>query len=528
MQKNNTFSLNSLFLLIILFSGIFLPFMASAIEIPTTRPEDVRTQFDVTKDITVHHICPNQNATSIDDGLVVRLIPCIRDTMLFATTQIMDGTMDKAGDIIKAMMALAIIALGISVATGNSPVVSQNGFILTLKIGAVILFAHNFGGFYPQLLNALENLLNIMAKPATIAFAEGGSWNRISSTGNAILTCKTGTFSGSEVAIMDIWSLLDCYIDLLIGGIFSETTLKMGMLGFLMGALVSSSVGLFVGFVGIYMLATALMTIFRTVYIFLTSYIAFSFMVLISIIFIPTIMFQSTKRFFDGWLRLTTSFLLQPVFVFGYLIMFMVAMNTVIFSGRYSLYYSVVGEDSQVTNFRIGEWMEAVGVYKEDLALKDNVRIDPNEDKNPIEEGKKTEVQGTVFSRSTDAEPIDKTLGNIANEFSKINFFDIGIPVKTIDWEWMARHKSPERWADIVALPPGPDKDAEISKFYFDYKMAVLLAFIMAAIVIYIFYSLIEYLPFIGTATLGDGGILPFGAGTLSAPGSRILGGTGR
>ena len=75
-------------------------------------------------------------------------------------------------------------------------------------------------------------------------------------------------------------------------------------------------------------------------------------------------------------------------------------------------------------------------------------------------------------------------------------------------------------------MSPGPDKDAALVKFYFDFNLAVLLAFFMAAIVIYIFYSLIEYLPFIGTATLGDGGILPFGHGALSAPGSKLLGGS--
>lgn len=537
MQKNNTFSLSSLFLLIILFSGIFLPFAASAIELPAIRPVDVIQRNYPAQGIVVNHVCPNRDSTeTLDDGLIIRLIPCIRDTMLYATSQIMKTVYEEAGKITKALFALAIMAFGISVVTGNTPSFSQSGLVLALKIGAILVFSVNFGNFYPPLLNSLESLLNIMAKPATIAFAEGGTWNHIGSTATPIFTCKTGTFQGSEVAIMDIWSLVDCYIDLIIGGIFSDTTLKMGMLGFLLGVLVSGSVGLFVGFVGIYMLATALMTIFRAVYIFLTSYIAFSFMVLISIIFIPTILFQSTKRFFDGWLRLTMSFLLQPVFVFGYLIMFLVAINSTIFNGRYSLYYAVTGEDSlsrsngdpgvENGNFYIGDWLNDIGALKEDLALKDNVRVDPNENTNPIVEGKETQTQGMLFSRSPTAQPMEETLGDVINQLSKINFFDIGIPIRTVDWELIAQRKNLERWYEILDMPPGPDKDAAIAKFYFDFKMAVLLAFLMAAIVIYIFYSLIEYLPFIGTATLGDGGILPFGHGALSAPGSKLLGGS--
>lgn len=539
MQKSNKNFIASLVLLIVLLGGIFLPFVASAYVMPQFKPQD-NTEVREANGMITNHICPNTNSTDLSDGLVVRIIPCIRDIVVYATSQIMDEVVTHVANVFAALFTLAIVIFGISVVTGHTPSFSQSGIILAIKIAAIIMFANNFNGMYPMLLNALEELLNLMAKPAIEAFDKGGAWNRVSGTTSAILTCEYGKFQASETNIMNIWNLIDCYIDVILGGIFSTTTLKMGFLGFVIGALLSNTIGLFVGFVGLYILASALMTVFRAVYIFLTSYVAFSFMVLISVIFIPTILFQSTKRFFDGWLRITISFLLQPVFVFGYLIMFLVAINITIFNGKHSLYYAIAGEDSQNRNpsnpgvvngnFYIGEWLENVGAYKEDLALKDLARISSSETNDQLDKTPKdTKLQGMQFSRSKEAEPHDTLLGRLLDDVSKMNFFEIGIPVTVIDWEWLAKARNLERWNEIQYMPYSTDaekaaKAAAIAKFYLDYKISVLLALLMAAIMIYIFYSLIEYLPFIGTATLGDGGILPFGAGHLTPPGANILG----
>lgn len=541
MQKNKIFFIRSFLLLIILCGGIFLPFVASAYVMPTGQPITIQqTGTMAANGMITNHICPNTGSNNLDDGLIVRIVPCIRDTVIYTTNKLLDTLVNNVGDILKVIFALAIMAFGISMVTGGMPSVSQGGIILALKIGAIIMFAVKFNNMYPPILNALEALLDIMAKPAIQAFAEGGAWNHVPGASSAILTCKFSTFQTSETNIMDIWNLLDCYVNLLVGGIFSDTTLNMGILGFIIGALFSTSIGFFVGFVGLYMLVNALWLIFRTVYIFLTSYVAFSFMVLISIIFIPTILFQSTKQYFDSWLRITISFILQPVFVFGYLIMFLVAINSAIFSGKHSLYYAIAGEDSlsrtngdpgvENGNFYIGRWLNDIGALKNGLIFNDKVRVDPTETKNPVAETANgqpimvnPEVTSKLLSRSETAEPIQTTMGNLLNS-NPVNFFDIGIPVDTVDWEWLSQRRNPDRWDEIQLMPQGADRDAAIAKFYLDYKIAVLLAFLMAAITIYIFYSLIEYLPFIGTATLGEGGILQLGDGLLAPRGSGIFG----
>lgn len=542
MQKSKKNFISSLLLLVILFSGIFLPFIASAYTVPTSWPVTNEPKIDPTKGLLVNHVCPNLDPTaiSLDEGLVARVVPCIRDTVVYSTTKLMENLVDETMFIFRGILMFAVVAFGISVVIGNTPSLSQSGIVLLLKIGAILMFANKFNNMYPPILDVLENLLNMMAKPAIEAFKQGGAWNHIGSTSTSIFTCKYYASQASETNIMNIWNLIDCYINLLVGGIFSDTTLKMGILGFIIGALFSNSIGVFVGLVGLYMIFNALWTIFRTVYIFLTSYVAFSFMVLVSVIFIPTILFNSTKQYFDGWLRLTISFLLQPVFVFGYLIMFMVAINSAIFSGKHSLYYAIIGDDSLSRtagdpgvdngNFYIGKWLNDIGALKEELIFNDKVRVNPSEAKNPIsKEGVNTEINGIQMSRSETAEKIEDTMGKLGS-IGNLNYFDIGVPVNVVDWEFLAQRRHTTEWDTIEAMPATTaqeikDRKAAEDKFYLDYKIAVLLAFLMAAIAIYVFYSLIEYLPFIGTATLGDGGIIPFGKHHLAPTGSRFFGG---
>ena len=520
MQKNKSKFIYSVMLIILLIS-IFLPFAASAYDMPTGMPVVMKP--GNVNGMVINHICPGPDINNPDDGLVSRIVPCVRDSVIFATSVLMDVMVRMTIDNVKILIAIGIAAFGIAMVTGKTPSVSQSGLILIIKIGAIMLFLNQFGGLYPLILNALENLLDIMAKPAILAFAEGGPWNHIANTGTASFTCKFGTFQASETNIMRVWNLIDCYINLIVGGVFSGANLMVGIIGFVMAAVFSTTLGFFIAFAGLYLLATAFITILRTVYIFLTSYVAFSFMVIISSIFIPLILFQSTKHYFDSWLRLTISFILQPVFVFGYLIMFLVAFNTVIFSGKHSLYYAIVGQESQQTNFHIGTWLQANGIYKEDLQSKDNASLGGSGSQLDAQMVQ-TQIQGKQGHRSPTAPPLEELLGSLSN--LSVDFFEMGIPVKVIHWQKLAQAAKGVEWnAAIGALSDGPDKDKAIEKFVLDYKISLLIAFLMAAIFIYIFYSLIEYLPFIGTATMGDGGVVPLGVGSLTPTGSHLLGG---
>ena len=314
--------------------------------------------------------------------------------------------------------------------------------------------------------------------------------------------------------------VLDCYIELLVGGIFSPLTVSAGLIGMVVGVLLTGTVGAFIALMGFYMIAITLFTIARTVYILLTAYIAFSFMVFISPLFIPCILFASTKDFFDGWLRLVITFLIQPIFLFAYLVMFLVAFNATVFHGNHSLYFAIAGNDSTLPNFKIGNWLSGTGgsqsAYTATLIDKGNVPVDLGGDftKNilPTPISNETKVGDTVVDRPN----IPFLFGMNTDP---LHYFETGMMVNVIDWQTLAKKANPNGWTAVAGGTP-----AQQETFYKEYIVKIFLAFLMAAMVMYIFYSLMDYIPFVGAGAMGDIGLIPtLGAGNLSAPGSQRL-----
>jgi|CXWL01.1.fsa_nt_gi hypothetical protein len=529
MQKNSAI-LTWLLMLGVLLSVVFLPFHASAYTIPTIKPISVLPFADAQGRETII-VCPSDDTGNLQRGFTSRLIPCIRDTIIYATVQILQPFVEVITIITRSIITLAIVLYGITVIAGTGS--KHVGFATALKIGGVMMYLANVNAAYPRLLNALEELLGFLAKPAIAAFAGGDEWNRVSSTNSSPnFTCAYTAAQASEREIMGIWNILDCFIDRILGGIITadisslnpeSLQLSGGILGFIVAAMFSTVIGVFVALAGLYLLSIAMFTVLRVMYIFLTSYIAFSFMVLISPIFVPCILFNSSKRFFDGWMRTTTSFLLQPIFSFGYLIMFLVAINTTVFAGKYSLYHAIAGTNSQDTDFMLGTWVNASGGYAEQLTATDNLRIasdgtplDPLANDTSISDRQGQRLpDGTVVGGVT-VQPITSLMGTRAG--TPLSFFQTGIPVRVLDWKRLAETAMP---AEFAAATTQADRD----RVYLDYKIRVLISFVMTAIILYVFYSLLEYLPYIGSGTLGSGPGGTLGIGRLSAPGSSTFGG---
>ncbi|MEQ1790277.1 MAG: hypothetical protein ABL857_07525, partial [Rickettsiales bacterium] len=218
----------------------------------------------------VNYICPNPDTSKPKDyGLTVRLIPCIFNTITYATSQVLVPFSNFFTEAITAAFVLAVALWGITMLGGNPAGITQTGMTLAIKIGAVVILTNAFGaslitgGLYSALLDSSAELLNIMASPV----ANPSGVNGITIWKNT--GCTIGTFGAQD--IMMIWNILDCYIELLLGGIFSPTaattTMNLGILGFIIGVLFTGSVGWFVAMLGFYLIAITVFTISRTIYI---------------------------------------------------------------------------------------------------------------------------------------------------------------------------------------------------------------------------------------------------------------------
>ncbi len=439
-------------------------------------------------------------------GLTIRLIPCIRDSVVFATSQILVPFSEYLAKTIVVICTLAIVVWGIMVMQGQPAQISTGGLILGLKIGGVVLFTHNFGNMYPAFLNIIEQLLNIVASPLVDMVSDRN--------------CQAAAIDSklSDAKILGVWRVVDCYLDMLVGGVFSDVNFKNGIVAFLVGLIFSSAVGLFIAIVGFCMLFLLLMTIGRALYILLSSYIAFSVMVLVSPLFIPLIVFKSTKSYFDKWVILTLNFMVQPIFLMGFLVMFLIAFNNTIFGSQHyqhSLCHAIAGDKCNSEDFKLGVWLQNKGVYTEKsvnpLAVKANYQEVVEEltktgdkpksldtgvaDKRGVYTSGFTDVLGAIAGTTDPSDPAAKK--------AKKDYFRMDIPVDVVDLD------------KLVAAGATDDDKTK-------YKIKVFFGFLMALVIMYIFFSMLEYMPFIGSGALdgGDLGRITLGSGRLSAPGS--------
>jgi len=324
-------------------------------------------------------------------------------------------------------------------------------------------------------------------------------------------------FSNSGIDLL-IWEQVDCAIETLVGGIFSPFTLAFGMAGFLMGALLSTTAGVFIALMGIYIVIQILYALAKATYVFISAYIAFAFMVIISPLFIPCILFRVTKPYFDKWLRLTISFMLQPMILFAYLSMLMVAADLTIFTGPNSIYRVLAGNAVDSPGFELGAYLVQIGAYTEEPMGGQAIGVNPRKVLNEVgapgaaDSGAAGKI-GDLAIRNSQAwvqNDVYNSLG-IGNGGSDLRFFKVDWPTTAVDWEWLAMLDG-----SLQYPPTGPDPT--------QYMIKVFTSFFMATVVAYIFLTMLDSLPFLSAGLAGvPAGMPTLGQGSIAPPGSNLM-----
>lgn len=290
----------------------------------------------------IREVCPGE-------GLTMRIMPCIKDTIVNATEDYLIPISDYFATTISAACTLAILLWGATMVAGKNTAPLRDAMVLGVKIGAVAMFTANFGDFFYQVLDIMEGLLALVTNYTEVArnFAAND------------LACPQDPAEN-----LRMWAAVDCLINALVGGIFSETTLAMGLIGFCIACFFSgTSIGILIGLVLVYVLFKAIQAVIKALYIFLSCYIAVALLVMVSPLFIPLILFQATKSYFAKWLRILLSYMLQPMILFAYLSMLIYGFDTVVYGGntgngavsRTSLYYLLCGSDIEYAEFNLPE-----------------------------------------------------------------------------------------------------------------------------------------------------------------------------
>ncbi|WCR57948.1 TrbL/VirB6 family protein [Wolbachia endosymbiont of Ctenocephalides felis wCfeJ] len=236
---------------------------------------------------------------------------------------------------ITAVLVLALILFSIKAMSGGvrSP---QEMYILIIKFALVVYFTTgNAMSYYYGELTKLSNGLSEIVLKA-------------SSESRGICDYKAEKYG--KYSYLAPWDRLDCrllfYLGAPLDGIAGKIgTGSVGVLAVLLGAapilLVAGSIigiifaggQILVALVCIFMAVMMMMVVLWMCYVFILSLVALSVIIILSPLFIPMVLFQHTKGYFDGWLKELITYSLYPVMVFAFLSFMFIACDKIFYRG---------------------------------------------------------------------------------------------------------------------------------------------------------------------------------------------------
>ncbi|MDR3132311.1 MAG: type IV secretion system protein [Rickettsiales bacterium] len=248
----------------------------------------------------------------------------------------------KLKNTVTTVLVLALILFSIKAMSGGvrSP---QEMYMLIIKFALVIYFTtgDTMSHYYGELTKLSNGLSEIVLKA--------------SSESKGICNYNAGTDyeydrAGKRVSYSYLapWDRLDCRILFYLGapldGIGGKIgTGSVGVLAILLGAApVLLVAGLIIGIifaggqiliaiVAIFMAIMMMMVILWICYVFILSLVALSVIIILSPLFIPMVLFQHTKGYFDGWIRELITYSLYPVMLFAFLSFMFIACDKIYF-----------------------------------------------------------------------------------------------------------------------------------------------------------------------------------------------------
>jgi type IV secretory pathway VirB6-like protein len=251
-------------------------------------------------------------------GLITKFVGLVQVLLCNVSHTMYDNTIKDSNftSYIRVILLLYIIFLGFSSVMGFTQLTHKDLLIRVLKIGLIVqltttetswtFFSTHFFNFFT---NGIGELIGII-------FGQGGDVAPVKVAGSSG-QCNFQTLAGFEA------------LDNTISEIFSyETTRKIFSLlvwkayGFLYIAVIYLALGLI------------LFTLIKCVLIYLLSFLIISILISLAPIFIPFILFEKTRSFFDHWLSALTSYFIQPIiiltFAFFLLQIFMSQMHSML------------------------------------------------------------------------------------------------------------------------------------------------------------------------------------------------------
>ncbi|XCA32910.1 MAG: type IV secretion system protein [Wolbachia endosymbiont of Polyergus mexicanus] len=248
----------------------------------------------------------------------------------------------KLKNTVTAVLVLALVLFSIKAMSGGVQR-PQEMYMLIIKFALVMYFTtgdamQKHYGYLTKLSNGLsEIVLKASSESKNICNYEAGRDYEYMRHGKKI-----------SYSYLAPWDRLDCRILFYLGAPLDGIGGKIGTggvvtLAILLGAapvwLVAGSIigiifaggQILVAIVCIFMAVLMMMVILWLCYVFILSLVALSVIVILSPLFIPMVLFQHTKGYFDGWVKELITYSLYPVILFAFLSFMFIACDKIYF-----------------------------------------------------------------------------------------------------------------------------------------------------------------------------------------------------
>ncbi len=345
----------------------------------------------------------------------------------------------------KALFTMAVVFMGIKMMyLPDARITKKDMWILVAKIAMISWLISQPFYFYTIATTTLDELMRGISGAISLQICPG-------------------------VPANDIWTTFGCITEKLIGyGVGVGAT--AGLAAMILMFFFSGAIGWLIAITGVYIMLKLLFTVARVVHLYVMAYIGIAFMFCVSFLFVPCLMFQQTRGYFDKWLKLTVGYILTPIFLFAYIGFALIAMREIILCGPNSFVVRAAGPGASVCT-GTGDVAGAV--------VNGGIRLD------------------SAFTATASSNPGDAKAGTISGSGqggvrqsgdtnAGAGSAQIKVPIPRVDF------------AKAASNAGSPSQSAWLK--------GILIAAIASSLLIYVLYEILDYIPEFATK-LAYGGV---------------------
>jgi len=268
-----------------------------------------------------------------------KIVECVQDVIdavfigsnpACASFSFLGGLQQGLRQAVMVALLLYVVLFGFNIVTSGGEIKKSDLFVFILKFALVLYFSVGIVDPNGQLQSGLSNYVYPGGLAAMSSFA-----NFIMTAANSDGLCfYNPTSYAPGYSYLAIWDSLDCrvayYLGLyLVNTSGSTSSVIYGVLGVIIPALLSLEIIFFILLIvyGVFILSFAV----YFVHFYVIALIMFAITVYLGVIMVPLALFSYTKGFFDAWLKMIISYVIQPVIVLAFMAFVLMIFDIIVF-----------------------------------------------------------------------------------------------------------------------------------------------------------------------------------------------------